>query len=375
MKKIYYLAYFDVPENAAQNRNYVLSATTKSSYICETIAKLGYDVTIVSASATRSDKFCKGMEVELCENLHLHLFDSLPSGNIINRIRSRINMKKQLAAYLKNNVKAEDTLIVYHSLSYIKLVQKIKKSNKPQLIIESNEVYADVIGNEKIRVKEMKFLRSADSYIISTELLNEKVNKDLKPFVINYGTYKNIKKTKSVFNDNKIHCVYAGTLDPRKGCLTAVQTAKYLDENYRIHILGFGSEDEKNYLFDEIGKINAKSGCKVSYDGLLSGENYLSFIGSCQVGLSTQASDAKFNETSFPSKVLSYLSNGLRVVSVRIKSIESSEVSGLLYFYDKDDPKVVARAIRSIDFKDNYDSREIISKLDLKFNEAIRKML
>lgn len=375
MKKVYYLAYFDIPENAEQNRNYVLSATTKSTYICRTIAKLGYDVTIVSASATKSNRFCKGKEVQLGDNLKLHLFDSLPSGNVVRRVLSRAFMKKQITAYLMKNITSEDVLIVYHSLSYCDIVKNIKKHKNPLLVVENNEIYSDVTGDEKTRTTEMGFLQSADAYIFSTELLNDKININNKPFTVNYGTYDIEPDRKCKFEDGKIHAVYAGTLDSRKGCLTAVNAARHLDGRYRIHVLGFGNEQDKQTLLNEIKTVNSESMCKVSYDGLLSGADYLNFIGRCQIGFSTQTSDAAFNETSFPSKVLSYLANGLRVVSVKIKSIAQSEVADLLYFYDENTPSAIANAIKSIDFNDSYDGRKIVKELDDGFKKAIKNIL
>ena len=50
----------------------------------------------------------------------------------------------------------------------------------------------------------------------------------------------------------------------------------------------------------------------------------LKFIQKCQIGLCTQNIDAAFNTTSFPSKILSYMSNGLEVVGVNIAAIKNS---------------------------------------------------
>ena len=44
MKKILYLGYYDTPENRAENRNYVLAATNKMTYICSAINRAGWDV-------------------------------------------------------------------------------------------------------------------------------------------------------------------------------------------------------------------------------------------------------------------------------------------------------------------------------------------
>ena len=73
--------------------------------------------------------------------------------------------------------------------------------------------------------------------------------------------------------------------------------------------------------------------------------------------------------------ILSYLSNGLRVVSVRIKAIEVSKVADLMYFYDTDNAKEIAEEILKIDFADNYDGRRILCKLDSEFVNGLSEII
>ena len=122
-------------------------------------------------------------------------------------------------------------------------------------------------------------------------------------------------------------------------------------------------------------EIDEKSKAHVIYDGLLSGEEYIRFIQSCDIGLSTQNPDAAFNATSFPSKILSYLSNGLRVVSIRIPAIEGSDVGDKLFYYDEQTPKQIADAILSVDMAQAYDSRSDIVDLSNKFQNELMLMM
>lgn len=75
--------------------------------------------------------------------------------------------------------------------------------------------------------------------------------------------------------------------------------------------------------------------------------------------MSTQDPSAAFNSTSFPSKILVYLANGLKVVSIRIPAIEQSAVVDSLVFYDKQTPEKIAEAILSAS-KDNTCGNEIL---------------
>ena len=107
----------------------------------------------------------------------------------------------------------------------------------------------------------------------------------------------------------------------------------------------------------------------------MSEEKYIRFIQSCDIGLSTQNPNAAFNDTSFPSKILSYLGNGLRVVSIRIPAIDLSSIGKYIYYYDRQGPEEIARAILNVDFKEPYDSRKAIMELADKFESEIAKLL
>lgn len=375
MKKIFYLGYYDIPENKKENRNIVLAATNKMSYIISTLDSLDYEVTVVSASATKNRQAYPARRMQLGVKSELLLFKTLPWGNKLRRIMSVLYSYFQVMRYLLTVPGEGDKVIVYHSVAYANIVRLAKKIKKFQLILEVEEIYADVYNSERVRKKEYNLFEKADAYIFPTELLNEKVNVKKKQYTIIYGTYQLEEDRKSRFEDGKIHCVYAGTFDPRKGGAVAAAAAGVLPSDYHIHVLGFGSEKDTNNLKEQIKKISEKSEAEVTYDGLLSGEEYIQFVQSCQIGFSTQMPGAAFNETSFPSKVLSYLANGLRVVSVRIKALEKSSIGDLLYFYDEQTPEAIAAAVRNIDFSQPYDSRKRIKELDKEFTEKIGEML
>ena len=180
----------------------------------------------------------------------------------------------------------------------------------------------------------------------------------------------------SIFNDDLVHVVYAGTFDLRKGGgQAAVTAAEYLNDKYHLHILGFGSEEQILEIKDLIKIVSEKSQCKLSYDGLKIGNDYINFIKSCHIGLSTQNPNATFNETSFPSKILSYMSNGLRVVSIKIPVIENSRVGKYLTYYERQTPEEIANAIMSVNINDDYSARKIIEELDSSFFVQLKKLL
>lgn len=382
MKTIKYIAYYDTPDNAEQKRGYVLAATNKMDYICQALNRVGYRTEIISASGTTDAKHCyRGCLKEINPMQTLKLFFTFPWGNKIQKAVSLGSMKLFLFLELLR-VKKNEKILVYHSLGYMRLVHLAHRIKRFHLILEVEEIYADVIGDTKLRNKEIEILQTADSYIFPTELLNRMLNVHNKPYVIIHGTYqvepkRNDQSDFPRLNQEKeriIHCVYAGTFDPRKGGETAAASAAYLPANYHIHILGFGSAEETKHMQETVAQLSERCECTVTFDGLLSGEDYIRFIQSCHIGLSTQNPDADFNATSFPSKVLSYLANGLRVVSIRIPAIEQSAVGDKLYYYDTQTPESIAKAILSVDVNSEYDSRKWITDLAMRFEIALKRL-
>ena len=368
------LAHYNTITNE-ENRNIPPAACNKLDYIISVLSEAEEKIEIISASNTRNKKSSPKTVKKIKDNVNLTLLKGFARGSWIKNKVSTLFFSIQLFFYLLFHLKKQDTLLVYHSLSLISKVKILKKIKKFKLILEVEEIYGDVIGNKKIVKKELKYFEKADGYIFPTELLNEKVNKKNKPYVIVHGSYYVEDLLTKKFNDNRIHCVYAGTFDPRKGGVAAAAAAEYLNENYHVHILGFGTDSDKKLLLSEIERVSSVSKCRITFDGLLSGVEYIQFIQKCHIGLSTQNPNAAFNDTSFPSKVLSYLANGLRVVSVKIKALETSKVNDLLYYYENSTPKDLADSIMAIDVFSPYNSREKIGELDREFGELLSSLL
>lgn len=369
--KIYYLIHFD----NKTNRNVTPSAITKGKYVASALASCSSEVEIVSLAYPTKDSQDE-VYYQVSENVICHLFKGKYSNNRIIRYLNHKLYDKKIRKYLKQNVKKDDIIVVYHSLANMKLVKYIKKNITDKIVYEVEEIYGDVINDEKAKTKELKAFKNASSYIFSNDYLNSIINTKQLPYVTCYGTYEIPTLYKESFNDNLIHCLYAGTLAQNKGALNAIDVAKYLPNNYLIHILGFGSEKDIADIKNAVNEVNNSYGTtKVIYEGLKLNEEYLKFIQKCQIGLCTQNIDAAFNTTSFPSKILSYMSNGLEVVGVNIAAIKNSKVGQYIQFYNVPDEKEIANAILNINLNNKTNNVDVVKELDKEFKEDLKDML
>lgn len=377
---IYYIAYYGVL--ACQEKRYFApAAVNKIDYILSVFRKIGTPVRLISMSQNL-DRASKAYVVD-SDGISVQMLSSLNTAKKMLRPLNRLWMHLQLFVCLMN-IKKGDQVIVYHSLGYMHTIALAKKLRRFRLTLEVEEIYGDVIGDARTVRREMRFFQLAEQYIFPTRLLDDKINTLHKPSVIIHGTYKQEPVLPRLFpnepvspdGEKIIHCVYAGTFDPRKGgAAAAAAAAAYLPENYHMHILGFGSDRDTQEIKRIISETAARSAAEVTFDGLLTGKEYTRFIQSCDIGLSTQNPDAAFNATSFPSKILSYMANGLRVVSIRIPAVESSGIGKNVIYYETQTPENIAEAIMKVDFSVPYDSRNLLADLDEAFCAELSALL
>ncbi|CEN76501.1 Uncharacterised protein [[Clostridium] sordellii] len=377
-KQVKYVGFYDLVDSKHQRSAY-LSAINKMNYIAETIVATGKKVEIVSPAwfIDKSAPITMKKNVNISEDIQLILAPSFPTRNRVTGKFKYYFSQFWMFLWLINNIQKNEEIIAYHSLALITPLYWAKKIKRFNLIYEVEEIYTDVINYGKLKRKyEFKMFNCADKYIFPTKLLNEKINKEDKPYTIIHGTYKVEKNRDCKFNDDRIHIVYAGTFDPIKGgAISTANSAEYLGENYHIHIIGFGTDEQIKNLKDKISQISKKTKCRLTYDGIYSGEEYIKFLQKCDIGLSTQNPDGEYNDTSFPSKVLSYMVNGLRVVSTKIKVLKESKINDLIYYYEGNTPKAIANAIKNIDFYDGYNSIKTIERLNSEFTENMELLL
>ena len=146
--------------------------------------------------------------------------------------------------------------------------------------------------------------------------------------------------------------------------------AEYLPENYHIHICGFGNLEDVEAVKKQVVEVKGKSISTITYDGLKKGNEFVEFLQQCHIGLSTQKPEGVYNDTSFPSKVLTYMANGLAVVSIKIPVLEKAAIADALSFYESPSGKSLAEAIMKCNY--NQSSKELLNQ---KFKENIKSTI
>lgn len=373
MKEIKYIGFYDTSKNKDENRNYFLSATNKMNYVANSLIKAGYKVQIISPSWTNNNKFYKAKKMEISKNITVKLFPTIPRGYSYFKVLSSFFSNICLFLFLLKNIQRNEKIIVYHSLSLIWPLSIIIKIKKAKMILEVEEIYSEVWKQKKnSNKKEMNYFLLADKFILVSDKLKNKFNKDRS--IVLYGEYRmadNLyvnKREKDV-----IKLVYAGTIDEFKGgALKAVKAMEFLPDNYKLTIMGFGSSKDKNKLEEEIKRINKdclKIKCK--FIGIKTGKKYDEILFNCNIGLNSQ-NTGEYMNSAFPSKILSYLSHDLIVVSTNVTSIVNSKLAPLIYFTNDDSPEELAKTISTIDINKSNRNSEFVKQLDDEFVENLK---
>lgn len=377
-KRIKYFTYYGDSDRKAIRENSP-AADRKTDYIIDALNRCGYSVDIIShSSVTTPGFYFKGRTKKERFNT-FRFFGCFGKSKIkVLEVLGWCFLDAKFFLWCLFHLKKEEQIIVYHSLGYDSAFIKLARLKKLRIIGEIEEIYQDVHQPGAKRAKnEYRFIECCEKYIFPTSYLDSKLNTKKKPAVIIHGIYS-VEPRRDVeqFNDGKIHVVYAGTLDPQKGGAAAAAAAAHLSDRYHIHVLGFGDKNQISAITKVISDINGASQAEVTYDGYKQGEDFIGFLQKCQIGLSTQDPTAVFNATSFPSKILTYLSNGLKVVSIRIPAVESSAIGKSLFYYDKQEPEFIAAAItQCVDAESSVDGNILLKELDESFVKELSGIL
>lgn len=354
------------------------AADTKIDYVVEVLNSLGYAVDIISyAPISIKGGYYRGYKERKGVNTIRYFACFGRSSNIFNKIYNRFLFHFAFFIWCLFNIKRKEQIIVYHSLNYDMLFIKLKKILGFTLIGDVEEIYQDVHPTTKTKAKhEYDFFDICDKYMFPNTILNEKLNPKCRPHLVIHGIYKINKNNVDEFNDGLIHILYAGTYDPVKGgAIASIEMSRFLSEKYHLHITGFGTDDQMDDLLRRIDKLQHNITCKLSFHGYLNDREFSELMSKCCIGLCTQDPTSKLNLTSFPSKILNYMSHGLVVLSGRNRAIEESKVGDLVFYYNVQEAKSMADSIMRIKQFSQQEIRDRLVKLDIELHSELQNFL
>ena len=219
---------------------------------------------------------------------------------------------------------------------------------RADVIIEVEELYGYSPTADMPWVgKEIKAIKSMDAFICVNDGMPRLLGLQGGSYVVNYGAGIIPARTIERRNDGKIHVVYAGTIEAyKKGAITAVESARYLSNDYVMHIIGFGDEENVRLLRQRVEEVNHSMKREVVvYDGYYSGEALDAYLFSCHIGLSSNVMRPNFANNSFPSKVITYMCHDLSVVLGYAEAFYGVPMSEGWTFYHEFTPEKIAEAI------------------------------
>lgn len=372
-----YIAFYDTPDLKNENRYVNAAARGVIEYMIDVLSSIEKVEVISPGRTLNTNGVYKSKEIQLSDHAVLKVPFSFGVKRKIGRLISLAWMQIWLFVYLFFHTHKGEKVVFYHSLSLMKMIYILKKIKGIKPVLEFREIYSDINQvSKKLTKREHNYYKCAYAFIFPSEAIKNHLDIGNKPYVLAPGSYLTHKYEHSDFRDKKIHLVYAGNLRKDKGgAYLAADAAKHLPENYILHILS-GSYSEKA-LEDfkvKMNEVSDTSRCKIVFEGAKYGEEFYRFLNTCDIGLATQ-NDGDFSNTSFPSKILTYMGCGLKVVAPPIDAVKLSPVGDLVSYYPSFDPKDVADAIKESASKKEPDIQNKIEILDEELKKRLKEIL
>ena len=139
----------------------------------------------------------------------------------------------------------------------------------------------------------------------------------------------------------EVRFLYSGTLDGPRGVDLLLEAVKLLPaQGWHLDITGYGplAESISRFVSD------ARWQGKLEYHQSLPPDAYERLLGACHVGLNCQRTSDPISGVTFPSKVFTYLSAGLVIISSRASEVDKICGKACLYF-DEETPQSLTAAM------------------------------
>ena len=174
-RNIYYISPY-LPKAEKYHNHYSPAAQAKVEYIRSKLKEYNAITVCVNCSLTVDDSLFLPEKIT-DENGDCILLISKSSRRRVWLPLCGALMLLSVFFFILLNVKEKDTVVLYHSVYYDRIVTFLKRIKNFKLIYEVEEIYADVRDGGAGREKEIsRCEKDADAFIFSTEMLDEIVN-------------------------------------------------------------------------------------------------------------------------------------------------------------------------------------------------------
>ncbi len=355
-----------------------LAECTCSSYIISSFKKVGFHVSVLSTGIAKHKGYNSIKEVEVDEKENQIFFPSFNRNKYyVTRVLGILFIYLNIFKWLLLNTNKEDIILIYHNSLLSHFYWIINKVLKRDFSLVVGEVYGAVYDKgDKVIKKEIGRICLADRFIFANDIMASKINRE-DDSIVCYGD-TNFKGEQSIEERDRVkNVVYAGKIETGRvsDAFIAIETAKYLTDDYKVHIIGYGSDSDIALLKERISEINSERKTEiVSYDGCLNGEDLDAFLFKCKFGLCPRVLDNIASDYCFPSKTLVYMTHGIIPVCPHLDNLEKSKVApGILFVDGEMNAGNMARTIMSRQ-RLSFDYRQLLFEIDSKFCSDIKRM-
>jgi glycosyltransferase involved in cell wall biosynthesis len=129
-----------------------------------------------------------------------------------------------------------------------------------------------------------------------------------------------------------VRFVYAGSLDKPRGIDLLIGALPHLpDHGWQLDITGAGPLRDSVQRLANIPRFQGK----VFFRGVLPAQEHAALLAECHVGLNLQLSSDPISSVTFPSKIFSYFSAGLEVISTEASQVKTVLPEACIYLKDE----------------------------------------
>ena len=274
-------------------------------------------------------------------------------------------------------------IIIYHSFLFLPLIVLLRLTGN-EFILQVNEVFSRAGSHNPLiyKVFEKIMFYFSSGYILAASPLSKHLPqhklKHLKEIPLIPGPIFNSEYADVVGDNNICRLVYAGVVDRKKvgGAFIAVELANLLDDaRYSLDIYGYGMKHDIQDLELQINSCNLESRTKVRYLGSLAHADLINKLVNYDVGLATQYIGTSFSASSFPSKILTYLSAGLHTISASSPPVREWSFSNVIYIYSDKNLVDLVSHIKSLEVVDKSRVRKNISLIRGSMLTSLGKLI